>query len=191
MKKSDFSGSAIKREGHRLFSRGPAPVLALVVGLFLALFFLFRLITPRVRKADDIAADKSVPAAVAEPLESQERLEREKRKPEGEGEIKIREEILPRRPFRRGIHQRFFRGRLASVPSGTLITGRMTLFELEAITGIRAREIADELGIPSSDPLHDQLGLLRRRYAFSMQEVRDVVAALAEKETKRIKKETP
>ncbi len=73
------------------------------------------------------------------------------------------------------------RGRLAEDTSGILITGRMTLYDLEDETGIPARKIADKLGVPSNAPLNETLGRLRKRYLFTMQEVKDVVASLMKK----------
>lgn len=75
-------------------------------------------------------------------------------------------------------------GRNAEVPSGILITGTMSLYDLEEITGIPAREIADELGIPSHAPLNEHLGRLRKKYRFSMHEVRTVVISLRNKKFK-------
>lgn len=62
-----------------------------------------------------------------------------------------------------------------------VITGQMTLLDVEKETGILAREIADELGLPSKIPLDETLGRLRKRYLFTMQEVRDVVSSLMKK----------
>jgi hypothetical protein len=73
------------------------------------------------------------------------------------------------------------RGRLAEDTSGILITGRMTLYDLEDETGIPARKIADKLGVPSNAPLNETLGRLRKRYFFTMQEVKDAVANLMKK----------
>jgi len=73
------------------------------------------------------------------------------------------------------------RGTLAEDQSGILITGRMTLYDVEKETGISARKIADKLGLPESTPLNETLGRLRKRYTFSMQEVRDAVTGLMEK----------
>jgi hypothetical protein len=73
------------------------------------------------------------------------------------------------------------RGRLAEDQSGILITGRMTLYELEKQTGISAREIASTLGLPQNISMDESLGRLRRRYGFTMQEVRDAIASLIEK----------
>lgn len=70
------------------------------------------------------------------------------------------------------------RGVMAEDQSGILITGRMTFYDIQKETGISARKIADKLGLPQSTPLNDTLGRLRRRYAFSMQDVRDAVAEL-------------
>jgi hypothetical protein len=70
------------------------------------------------------------------------------------------------------------RGTLAEDQSGILITGRMTLYDIEKETGISARKIADKLGLPESTPLNETLGRLRKRYTFSMQEVRDAITGL-------------
>jgi Mor family transcriptional regulator len=103
-------------------------------------------------------------------------------------EVKIKEEVKPKELLHIGPNRRLVRGRMASVPSGILITGKMTLYDLEDITGIPARKIANELGIPSNALLNEHLGRLRRRYRFSMQEVRNVVASLMKKNRKKNKK---
>jgi predicted nucleic acid-binding protein len=77
--------------------------------------------------------------------------------------------------------EKLARGRMAEDTSGILITGRMTLYDIEDKIGIPARKIADKLGLPSSAPLNETLGRLRKRYLFTMQEVRDVVDSLIKK----------
>jgi hypothetical protein len=62
-----------------------------------------------------------------------------------------------------------------------VITGQMTLLDIESKTGISARSIADELNLPSGIPLNVTLGRLRRQYLFTMQKVRDAVAYLMKK----------
>ncbi len=62
-----------------------------------------------------------------------------------------------------------------------VITGRMTLYDIERETGIPAQTIADKLGLPYHAPLGETLGRLRKRYLFTMQEVRDAVASLMKK----------
>ncbi len=73
------------------------------------------------------------------------------------------------------------RGRMAEDTSGILITGRMTLYDIEDETGVPARKIADKLGLPSNAPLNESLGRLRKRYLFTMQDVRDAIANLMKK----------
>jgi len=124
--------------------------------------------------------------AVTELLNERESLNQEKKKGaetqiSKEQEIKTKEKIRPKELVHEEHRQRLIRGRMAAVPSGILITGKMTLYDLEDITGIPARKIADELGVPSNASLYEHLGRLRRRYLFSMQEVRDVVASLMKK----------
>lgn len=98
-----------------------------------------------------------------------------------EQEMKIKKEARPKELLHKEQKQKLTRGRMATVPSGILITGRMTLHDLEDTTGISARKIAEELGIPSNAPINEHLGRLRRRYRFTMQEVRDAVAYLMKK----------
>ena len=77
--------------------------------------------------------------------------------------------------------QKLTRGISAEDQSGILVTGRMTLYDLEKETGIPAREIADKLDLPSTVPLDETLGKLRRRFGFTIQDVRDAVAFLMKK----------
>jgi hypothetical protein len=73
------------------------------------------------------------------------------------------------------------RGISAEDQSGILITGRMTLREVGREAGISARRIAHELNLPAHISLDETLGRLRRRYGFSVQDVRDAIASLLEK----------
>lgn len=73
------------------------------------------------------------------------------------------------------------RGRQAEDTTGILITGRMTLRELEEQTGLSGRAIADSLGLPASVSLEENLGRLRREYGFAMQEVRDIITSMLKK----------
>lgn len=77
--------------------------------------------------------------------------------------------------------QKLTRGVRAEDQSGVLITGRMTLYDIEKKTGIPARKIADKLGLPSNVPLDETLGRLRKRYIFTIQDVRDAVGSLMKK----------
>ncbi len=56
------------------------------------------------------------------------------------------------------------------------IDGSMTLEEIERTTGVAARTIIEELGLPASVPRDQKLGRLRREYSFEMESVRQVVA---------------
>lgn len=73
------------------------------------------------------------------------------------------------------------RGISAEEQSGILITGRMTLYDIGKEARIPARRIADELNLPSNISLDETLGRLRRRYGFTVQDVRDAIASLMEK----------
>jgi len=76
--------------------------------------------------------------------------------------------------------QKLTRGRQSEDRSGILITGRMTLREIQEQTGISARTLIEKLGLPSEVPLDERLGLLRRRYGISLQEARDIIHSLLE-----------
>ncbi|MFC2165915.1 DUF4405 domain-containing protein [Acidobacteriota bacterium] len=58
------------------------------------------------------------------------------------------------------------------------LTGQMTLEEMEKITGIPPKAIIDELGLPSKTPRDETLGQLRKKYGFSMVELREIVTEL-------------
>jgi hypothetical protein len=68
------------------------------------------------------------------------------------------------------------RGRGAEAQTGVLITGQMTLREIESRSGVSARLIAEKLGLPPVASLETPLGKLRRTYRFTMQDVRSIVA---------------
>jgi len=74
------------------------------------------------------------------------------------------------------------KGRLDDNVSGILITGQMTFYDIESETGIPAKKIADKLGLPANIPLNENLGRLRKTYRFTMQEVRDVISSILEKD---------
>jgi|Deesub1362B_J571_1020462.scaffolds.fasta_scaffold00042_81 hypothetical protein len=58
------------------------------------------------------------------------------------------------------------------------ISGQITLAEIEQRLGVPAMKIVEKLGLPLDVPLNERLGRLRRRYLFSMQQVREVVLSL-------------
>jgi hypothetical protein len=60
------------------------------------------------------------------------------------------------------------------------ITGQMTLHALQRQTGVPAGAVLRRLKLPATTPLDTRLGWLRKRYGFSMQDVREAVAALAQ-----------
>jgi hypothetical protein len=71
-------------------------------------------------------------------------------------------------------------GRASADASGILITGQMTLRDIEEETGIPSLVLADQLGIPSTESPDSRLGRLRKRYGFTMQEVRSAISSLLE-----------
>jgi hypothetical protein len=75
-------------------------------------------------------------------------------------------------------------GRLAVEPVEYVITGQTTLGDIERETGVSAGVIAAKLGLPADVSSSETLGRLRRRHGFSMEDVREIVAA-ALKEKKK------
>jgi hypothetical protein len=109
-------------------------------------------------------------------------LEKEKAVAEEKKEIpKIKKEEKHEEKQAEEHEEKITRGRRAEDQSGILITGRMTLYDLEEETGIPAHKIADKLGLPANAPHDETLGRLRKRYLFTMQEVRDIVTSLMKK----------
>lgn len=70
------------------------------------------------------------------------------------------------------------RGRLEETAPGVLITGQMTLRDLENESGIAAERILERLGLPPSTPRNETLGRLRRSLGFSMQDLREALEEL-------------
>jgi LysM repeat protein len=87
------------------------------------------------------------------------------------------EKPLAEEPTSQPIH-----GRMEDDQSGILVTGQMSLSDIQEQTGISARKIANELGLPPGVPLHESLGQLRKSYPFTVQDVRDAVSNLLGKE---------
>jgi hypothetical protein len=77
--------------------------------------------------------------------------------------------------------QKLTRGISAEDQSGILITGRMSLRDVGKEADISARRIADALNLPSNVSLDETLGRLRRKYGFTIQDVRDTIDSLMEK----------
>jgi hypothetical protein len=112
-------------------------------------------------KADSIGAQSAVRRADFEP-----RIENQKEHRRGEHSSK---------------EAGFSRGRGSEDISGILITGQTTLWEIEKDTGIPPAVLAERLGIPEGISSDESLGRLRKRYGFSMQQVRALIPELLER----------
>ncbi len=64
-------------------------------------------------------------------------------------------------------------------PKKVEINGRMSLRDIEKATGIPARKLADELGLPEDAPLDQNLGRMRRVYDFQIEQVRELINRLS------------
>ena len=65
--------------------------------------------------------------------------------------------------------------------SEIVITGRMTLREVERTSGVRAERILIGMDLPRNLSKDEPIGRLRRRYGFTLPQMRDVIAKLMEK----------
>ena len=80
------------------------------------------------------------------------------------------------------------RGRLAEDPLGLMITGQMTLKDIEKQTNIPARILASKLGLPLTTRFNEPIGRLKRSHRITIQDVRDVISDfLKESEKKGIR----
>jgi hypothetical protein len=77
------------------------------------------------------------------------------------------------------------RGRLAEDQTSLLITGQMSLRDIEVQTGIQVQRIVAKLGLPSTISPTASLGRLRKLYPFTLQNVREVVTSLLKETTIR------
>jgi len=69
-----------------------------------------------------------------------------------------------------------------------VITGQMTLRQLEKATGIPAKKIIAELELPPKTSLDETLGRLRKKYLFTLQDVRDIISDLLNKQAASLEK---
>jgi hypothetical protein len=69
-------------------------------------------------------------------------------------------------------------GRMEADSAEVVITGKMTLREVERTAGISAKDILARLGLPAGVSLDETIGRLRRTYGFEMQTLRNAVAEL-------------
>lgn len=58
------------------------------------------------------------------------------------------------------------------------ITGQMTLLDIEKATGVSAQQIAAKLGLPPQVSFNERLSQLRRKYSFTMKQVKDITISL-------------
>jgi len=161
-----FSWKWIKAKARQIFKGRWATALILTAIASFLVLFLFWSLYPKVPGAYEDYGIRAGERARRQQISKEGYPIREEKDEETHGEE--HEDTLTR-------------GKMAEVTSGILITGRMTLYDLEDKTGVPARKIADKLGLPSNAPLNETLGRLRKRYLFSMQDLRDAIANLMKK----------
>ena len=74
--------------------------------------------------------------------------------------------------------EKYTRGQLAEDQTSLLITGQMSLRDIEVQTGIPVQRIVAKLGLSSTISPTASLGRLRKQYPFTLQNVREVVTSL-------------
>lgn len=166
-----FSWKWIKSKARQIFKKGWGTALILTVIASILVLFLFWSLYPRIPGAYEDYGKGAGRKAMQQHLS-------EKGYPitEDKGGIQEKQEKK-----KEGHEQKLTRGVRAEDQSGLLITGKMTLYDIEKKTGIPARKLAEKLDIPSNAPLDETLGRLRKRYLFTMQDVRDALASLMKK----------
>lgn len=101
-----------------------------------------------------------------------------------------KKEITPAVPTQEEPHEdeheeKIVHGRLEEDTPGIVITGQMCLRDIELKTGISTKTIIQAMGLPSNVSELDHLGRLRKRYGFSIQELRDFITAEIKKRQKK------
>ena len=170
-----LSWSWIKGKARQAFKKRWKAVLTMTAASSILVVFLFWVFYPKVPGAYEdhgVRAGKREKENIYE--ETYLKEESVKPKKESQTEEEIRQEEHPSKEQ----EEKFTRGRMAEDATRILITGQMTLDDIERETSIPARKIAEKLGLPPDVPLQEKLGHLRKRYAFTMQELRDVVSSL-------------
>ena len=166
-----FSWKWIKSKARQVFKKGWGTALILTVIASILVLFLFWSLYPRIPGAyEDYGRGAGKKARQQQLSEEGYPITEEK------GGIQEKQEKKEEEH-----EQKLTRGVRAEDQSGLLITGKMNLYDIEKKTGIPARKMAEKLGLPSNAPLDESLGRLRKRYIFTMQDVRDVLASLMEK----------
>jgi hypothetical protein len=161
----------------QVFKRRAAPVLISAVSIPFIVLFVFWLFTPKdAAKYREYGIERAERGGFNIPVP-------EKKAPisgeaPGRPEIPAEEEFRVEPEHQAPAHEEGDHRAVGSL----VITGRMTLGEIERATGISARSIADRLGLPPSAPLNETLGRLRRLYGIEIQAVRDLVERMLKEE---------
>lgn len=170
-----LSWSWIKGKTRQTFKKAWKAVLTMTAASSILVVFLFWVFYPKGPGAYEDHGVRSEKKAKEIILE-ETYLKEGSIKPRKESSIKeeIQQEELPSEEQQ----EKFARGGVAEDPTRILISGQMSLDDIERETSIPARKIAEKLGLPQDVPLQEKLGHLSKRYTFTMQEVRDVVFSL-------------
>lgn len=73
-------------------------------------------------------------------------------------------------------------GRLSQEDSGIMITGQMTLLDIERQTGVSTASLLSRMNLPADTPRSEPLGRLRRHYGFSIIQLREALESLMKKD---------
>jgi len=160
----------ITAKTRQIFKRGATPVLILIAALPLGLLLLFWAVTPK-----DAEKYREYGVESSEKGNIQRRVTEELTPESGEtagtqgipGEAESQADSTDRGDMSEEEHR--------PAVGSLVITGRITLLEIERATGVTGRAIADKLGLPPTVSLNEPLGRLKQRYGFEIQAVRDIV----------------
>ena len=173
----------IKGKARQLFKKGWGIMLSSTAAASILILFFFWILFPKLPGTYEDYGTRAKSKARHQELmeEGSPHPEETVFYEEGEKKEKIETQEKQVKKEEAEHEEKLTRGRMAEDASGILITGQMTLLDIENETGIPARKIADKLDLPLNTPLNERIGRLRRRHLFTMQDVRDAIVSLMKK----------
>jgi hypothetical protein len=190
----------VKAQARRMFKNKAPLIISLTLLVSILTIFIFWAFMPKNspvysnygRRSGEFGrigiTEKTPQAATPDPYPSaskQQNTKTQKPKKTKEKNLESRS-VLPPQEDPSEHDTKIVHGRLEEEASGIIITGQMCLKDIEKKTGISTQTIIQALGLPANVSELDHLGRLRKKYGFSIQELRDFIEAEMEK-SKKIK----
>lgn len=177
--------SWIKGKSQKLFKAAWRPALGMIVtGAVLLPFAFWAFLPKNAPEYYEFGFGRGQVRGQATLVEWDRRLPAPIKAPDrpAEPSVKIRESHTEEKTTSEQEHEaKLVSGRLETDQAEFVVTGRMTLRQVEAKTGIPAGRILAQMGLPGHLSRAEALGRLRRRYGFTLVEFRTAVESLMEK----------